>query len=265
MASARVLYTALAAVGLLLLIACCNVANMLLAQGHGARAGDDGAGGARRRPRADRAAVAGREPAARFEWGGARLSVGLCRARRARRLLPQTPLPGEVEIAMIARRSCSASEPLSRRRSSSGLRRRCTARAAIWSMASRRREGDRRRPRDLRNALVAAEIALSLVLLLSAGLLMRTFMSIVRVDLGFNPENILVRPARVCAGCVLRSRQRSTLLRAGALQRIAALPGVEAVAASSYVPPLRWALQAAIRHSWQRPAGASHGSRPVLY
>ena len=54
-------------------------------KGHRARAGDDGPGGARRRPWADRAPVAGREPAARRERRSARLSVGVCRARRPRR------------------------------------------------------------------------------------------------------------------------------------------------------------------------------------
>ena len=46
----------------------------------------------------------------------------------------------------------------------------------------------------LRNALVAAEVALSLVLLLGAGLLMRTFISLARVDRGFDPARILWSP-----------------------------------------------------------------------
>ena len=48
----------------------------------------------------------------------------------------------------------------------------------------------------LRNALVVVEVALSLVLLAGAGLLMRSFVGLQIVDLGFNPENILV--SRAC-------------------------------------------------------------------
>jgi putative ABC transport system permease protein len=43
----------------------------------------------------------------------------------------------------------------------------------------------------LRAALVVAEVALSLVLLISAGLLMRSFISLRSVNLGFNPENVV--------------------------------------------------------------------------
>ena len=44
----------------------------------------------------------------------------------------------------------------------------------------------------LRNVLVVAEVALSLMLLVGAGLLMRTFVVMQQVDLGLNPDNILV-------------------------------------------------------------------------
>ena len=88
----------------------------------------------------------------------------------------------------------------------------------------------------LRNALVAAEIALSLVLLLSAGLLMRTFTSLMRVDPGFNPDKLLVVPLAFAPGAYSVATDKYRFYDT-VLQRIAALPGVEAVAASSYLPP----------------------------
>jgi putative ABC transport system permease protein len=48
---------------------------------------------------------------------------------------------------------------------------------------------------NLRNLLVTAEVALSLLLVFGAGALMRSLLSIMDLDLGFNPHNIVgVRP-----------------------------------------------------------------------
>ena len=48
------------------------------------------------------------------------------------------------------------------------------------------------RSRRLNDAFVVAQLALSLVLLVGAGLLLRSFKNLMRVDLGFRPENVLV-------------------------------------------------------------------------
>src|SRR4029453_12201843 len=45
--------------------------------------------------------------------------------------------------------------------------------------------------RRLRSALVVSEVALALVLTLGAGLLMRSFLTVLAVDPGFRPDNLL--------------------------------------------------------------------------
>jgi putative ABC transport system permease protein len=88
----------------------------------------------------------------------------------------------------------------------------------------------------LRRGLVVAQIALVMVLSVGAGALMRGFLALTRVDLGFNPSNIVyVRP--------WFPRQYDTAERKNAftrelLRRMQALPGVVSVAESMLVPPL---------------------------
>ena len=63
-------------------------------------------------------------------------------------------------------------------------------------LVGRLREGGRgggggHRARRVRSAIVVAEVALSLVLLIGAGLLLRSFVELQRTDLGLRPENVL--------------------------------------------------------------------------
>lgn len=88
----------------------------------------------------------------------------------------------------------------------------------------------------LRNALVVAEVGLSLVLLVGAGLLMRTFIALQKVDLGLNPSHILVArlplPREQYKTAAAKQRFFSTLLA-----RLYALPGVVAATETSTLPP----------------------------
>lgn len=88
----------------------------------------------------------------------------------------------------------------------------------------------------LRNSIVVAEIAFSLVLLAGAGLLMRTMVALQTVDLGLNPDNILV--ARLP---LPKERYKTAAAKqqffSQALRRIAELPGVIAVTETSTLPP----------------------------
>lgn len=88
----------------------------------------------------------------------------------------------------------------------------------------------------LRNILVVGEVAVSIVLLTGAGLLMRSFIALQNVDLGLDPENILH------ARLPLPSKQYKTAAAKqhffSALQeRLHALPGVVAASETSTLPP----------------------------
>lgn len=94
--------------------------------------------------------------------------------------------------------------------------------------------GDRDRQR-LRSSLIVVEAALSVVLLVGAGLLMRSFLELTAVDPGFNPARIqtfnISLPATSYATPAARASRVDRLL-----QRIAARPDVEAAAAIFGLP-----------------------------
>ena len=96
------------------------------------------------------------------------------------------------------------------------------------------RHGGGRRLHRVLSTLVVAEVALSLVLLAGAGLLMRSLIKLQSSDLGFRADGVLT------AGVQLPST-RYDLPQAGgffreSLSRIAALPGVQHVAGASCLP-----------------------------
>jgi hypothetical protein len=84
----------------------------------------------------------------------------------------------------------------------------------------------------LRSVLVACEIALSLILMVGAGLLLHSFWRVSRLNLGFNPKNVLVANLRLpfpndaSAGRYLRTEARTPFIRE-VLRRVRELPGVE--------------------------------------
>jgi putative ABC transport system permease protein len=87
-----------------------------------------------------------------------------------------------------------------------------------------------------RSALVVAEIALSVVLLTGAGLLIRSFQALTNVDLGFRPEKILVMESSVPASESIESARRATQFYKDFLRDIAILPGASAVGAMLATP-----------------------------
>jgi predicted permease len=102
---------------------------------------------------------------------------------------------------------------------------------------SRRTTGSARQGR-LRGALVASEIALSLVLLVAAGLLVRTFVNLVRTDPGFETRGLLTAEIWLTG-----SRYDSTGAVAGfygdLTDQLAAYPGVEGAAVVEAGIPLQ--------------------------
>src|SRR5262245_21197361 len=100
--------------------------------------------------------------------------------------------------------------------------------------------------RRLRNLVVVTEVALSFVLLIGSGLMIRSFIALQRIDLGYDPNNILTFQLTGLGGNAT-PQERVALLR-DLRGRLSALPGVESVTASFPFPlsgrfsPLRWGM-----------------------
>jgi putative ABC transport system permease protein len=107
-----------------------------------------------------------------------------------------------------------------------------------------------RRPR--RNFLVVSEVALSLMLIIGAGLLLRSLRNLVREDLGFAPDRLLQTYMRLPHGdpTVPGFYQRL-------LEELPQLPGVQAVAVADCVPGMESAYSAKLSFP-DRPADPAH-------
>jgi len=84
-------------------------------------------------------------------------------------------------------------------------------------------------------ALVAGEVALAFVLMMGAGLLIRTFIAIRSTDLGYDPRHVLTHFLALPASPD-GSRGAGAALYARIRERVSALPGVRAVATASSLP-----------------------------
>jgi predicted permease len=229
------LYILLCAVGCVLLIACANVANLLLA----------------------RAATREREMAIRTALGAGRWRV-------VRQLLTESVLLSAVSGALglllavwglaLLRRLNPSNIP---RLASIGVDGRVLAfttavavltgilfglapalRSSRVTLSETLKEGGRSLVgghHRLRNLLVVAEIALSLVLLIGAGLLIRSFIRVQQVEPGFASRNLLsLRLALVGPAYSEESRRASFYQQLW--ERIRRLPGIEAAGGVSVLP-----------------------------
>jgi predicted permease len=89
----------------------------------------------------------------------------------------------------------------------------------------------------LRSALVASQLALSLMLLVGAGLLMRSFVSLRNVDPGFEPRGLLTLQTNFAPGGSPEATRNAMLeFYRQAFERLRALPGVTSVALAPELP-----------------------------
>ncbi|HXI90251.1 MAG TPA: ABC transporter permease, partial [Blastocatellia bacterium] len=87
----------------------------------------------------------------------------------------------------------------------------------------------------LRSLLVVAEIALSLVLLVGAGLMMRSFISLQNVNAGINPEGVLTTYIAL-PGAKYRAPEKRIEFFSQLLERVGAITGVQSAGTNTGLP-----------------------------
>src|SRR5579862_2154631 len=220
----------LSAVGLVLLIACVNVANLLLA-----RAAD------RKREISVRRALGASSGRLIRQWmteaavlaalGGVLGTVASIWGVRILTLLNPSALPPVVRIGVDARALGFALAATAAVCCLFGLAPAVAASGAHWSS---RGSSPRRRAAGL---LITAEVALSVILLVGAGLLLRSFARLSRVDPGFNADRLLTMRIQFPPS-VPFNRERSAAFYGQLQEKLTGLPGVLAAGSVSRLPVL---------------------------
>ena len=231
----RTLLVLLGAVGFLLLIACVNVANLLIARG-----------AARRHELAVRAALGGGRgrlmaqllvESSLVSAAGGALGVALAwwLLRVLLALAPEgTPRIETVALdaaavlfALAAATVCGlvfGAVPALQASSVRGQHALVRGRAAQAAAASHR----------VRRVLIVAEVALALVLLAGAGLMVRTLRALTAVDLGFRPDHLFTMMSSLVGN--EWTDPRVTVFHDDLLGRLRALPGVSGAALAYSLP-----------------------------
>jgi putative ABC transport system permease protein len=233
-----VLYTLFGAVSLLLVIACCNVANMLLARAT-----------TREREIAIRAAIGASRgrivrqllvESALLAFGGLVAGCALAYAgiEALAGFMPRQGVPWETQIRLdrpvlifAVAAAAIATLAFGLYPALQSVRHDLVAGAGLGGRTTAARRQTR-----MRGGLVVAQVALSIVLLLGAGLLMRTFVKLANVDLGFDPKNVLVAGVAFPPGHV-PSVDDSRRFHRQVAERLGAIPGVRSAAIAQYPAP----------------------------
>ncbi|MGA9770372.1 MAG: ABC transporter permease [Blastocatellia bacterium] len=92
------------------------------------------------------------------------------------------------------------------------------------------------RGRYTRNILIVAEVAMALVLLVGSGLLIKSFIRLVKTDLGFDPNNVLTMRVILPQSRYPNPQQAADFFQQ-VVDRVQTVPGVEYVTVSSSLPP----------------------------
>jgi putative ABC transport system permease protein len=253
----------MAAVGMLLLIGCANLANLALARGTG-----------REREVVVRAALgASRGRLVRqflteslvlsFLGGLLGLALGYGMMRGLQMLLPALYLPREALVtidmrALLFALGVSVATGLIFGTAPAFHAGRVDFAGSIKG-SSRTVTADRLR-RRLRDGLVVLEVALACMLLVGAGLLMRSFVRLQQVETTQDPER-LIAAGMPMADSRWISDDNTRVFYRQILERTGAVPGTVSVALSSSIPMSGWGLGMPLRLGG-RPKGApgSQGS-----
>jgi putative ABC transport system permease protein len=91
------------------------------------------------------------------------------------------------------------------------------------------------RSRRLRSALVVTEVALAIILLVSSGLLIRSFIRLRQIETGFNIDNTLTMVLRLPAKKYSEDRQVVSFFQQ-LTERVNSLPGVQSAGIVNYLP-----------------------------
>ena len=115
----------------------------------------------------------------------------------------------------------------------------------------------------LRAALVIAEIALSLVLLVGAGLLLRSFLMLVQTDPGFAAERV------VALQTFINDRypkpEQRTAFAQQVLDKLKTVPGVSAAGVTTAIPLLESSLDASLPFTVEGRPAPPQGQEPTVY
>ncbi len=117
--------------------------------------------------------------------------------------------------------------------------------------------------RGIRNALVVAEMAFAVILLVGAGLLIRSFVRLQQVNPGFEPHGVLAMQVSLPGSKYKEGVQRAAFDRQ-VLEGVRALPGVKSAATTTTLPMSGWNQSGSFQiEGRQIPPGESspHGDR----